>query len=275
MESDIKKSNFTEIIEKIKETLNSVHFDYDAEIRKFGQVTKMDKRNNGYKFSFNEHLKGLILAMLSSQRSWGPIAKNIDKITKIFFDFNKNKILNTNKDYFVKQLAQIKCGNRVISKQMNSLDYNISILEEIEKDCGSIDNFVTSDNSNNIAMKLGKEGKYKLKQIGYTLALEYLRNVGISAIKPDLHIRRILSNARLNLCDHYLSEEEAVDILSKLSKEIDLNLTYVDNLIWIFCAVDYGNICNVKPQCNICHLKELCNYKECDSLILNNKTLNR
>lgn len=228
---------------------------------KFGQVTNVEKRNSGYKFSINDHLRGLILSMLSNQRPWGPIAKNIDKINEIFFNYDNKKIYNTDKSLFVKKLSEIKCGNRAIRKQMDSLNYNIEIFQKIDKEYGSIDNFITSDSADNIARKISRVGEYKIKQIGYTLALEYLRNLGIQAIKPDVHIRRILSNERLNLCDHYPSEQEAVDILSNLSNELEINLTYIDNLIWIFCAVDYGNICNKEPKCDICHLKGLCNYQ--------------
>ena len=38
-----------------------------------------------------------------------------------------------------------------------------------------------------IAKRLGNPGPYKLRHVGYTLALEYLRNVGIRAGKPDVH----------------------------------------------------------------------------------------
>ncbi|MDD3224501.1 MAG: hypothetical protein PHX70_07335 [Clostridium sp.] len=144
--------------------------------------------------------------MFSNQRPWGPIAENIQKIDNIFFCYDKNKILSTDKKFFIEKLTEIKCGNRAIVKQMNSLNYNIEIFEKIENQYGSIDIFITSDDPSNIAKKLGNLGEYKLKQIGYTLALEYLRNVGISAIKPDIHIRRILSKNRLNLCEHYPSE---------------------------------------------------------------------
>lgn len=262
MEEHIKESKFGEIVKKIKKTLNDINYDYEGEIIKFGQVTSVDKRNDGQKFSIDEHLRGLILAMLSSHRPWGPIADNIDEINKIFFNFDKTRIFNTNKNLFVQKLTQIKCGNLSIRKQMDSLNYNIQTMEKIEDEYGNMDNFITSDNFNSIAKKISGGKKYKFKQIGYPLSLEYLRNVGISAIKPDIHIRRIISNERLNLCDKLPSESEAVDILSKLTEELNMNLTYVDNLIWIFCAIDYGNICNQKPQCNICHLKELCNFKK-------------
>lgn len=71
---------------------------------------------------------------------------------------------------------------------MKVLSYNIDVLATIQRTYGSLDSFVTSDTPYNIAEKLSKKGsRYKLKQVGYALALEYLKNVGIPAIKPDVH----------------------------------------------------------------------------------------
>ena len=81
---------------------------------------------------------------------------------------------------------------------MLSLHENIRTFEKIEKEYGSFDSFVLSDTINNIAIQLStSNSRYKLKQIGFALALEYLRNVGLDVGKPDLHIRRILSIKRL------------------------------------------------------------------------------
>lgn len=82
----------------------------------------------------------------------------------------------------------INCGNRVIRQQMESLCYNIDVLLNIQKDYNTLDNFVTSDEPHVIARVMGKEGKYKLRYIGFTLALSYLREIGIKTVKPDVHL---------------------------------------------------------------------------------------
>ena len=249
-----------ELLKNIQDTLQRLKIDYEKIIEEFGQVTASEKREKGVKFSINDHLKALILAMLSNQRPWGPIAKNLKIINEIFFNYDLEKIKNSDKREFEDKLRQIKCGNRSISKQMKSLDYNIPVLLLIQNQYDSLDNFVTSDAPEKIATELSKGKKYKLKQIGFPLALEYLRNVGIRAVKPDVHMRRIISNERLNYCSCYPTEEETVKVLSSLAKQIGVNPTYLDNLVWIFCAVDYGNICNENPKCHFCSLRSLCNF---------------
>lgn len=251
-----------DLVKKMEETLNKIGYEFKGKINDLGQVKRSERRELGEEFSTHEHIKGMILALLSNQRPWGPIVKNMDRISDIFFGFEKDKIKQVSKKLLAQQLKDIKCGNRAIDKQMDCLDYNISIFEQIEVAYGSLDDFVVSDEPNFIAWELGQGKKYKLKQMGFTLALEYLRNVGIQAIKPDLHIRRIISNERLNLYDGYPSEKDTVELLKKIAEESKVTLTYLDNLMWLYCAVDYGNVCGSSPKCHICVLKNHCNGSE-------------
>uniref|UniRef100_UPI003A92FB4D hypothetical protein n=1 Tax=Desulfovibrio piger TaxID=901 RepID=UPI003A92FB4D len=56
---------------------------------------KVEKRASGKSLSFNEHLQGLIYALLSSQAVWKKIHDHLPDIDKIFFEYNKEKILMT------------------------------------------------------------------------------------------------------------------------------------------------------------------------------------
>jgi hypothetical protein len=68
------------------------------------------------------------------------------------------------------------------------------------------------------------------------LALEYLRNVGIRAAKPDVHVLRILGGERLAYFLGKPAEREAVQLVADLATQIGCNETYLDNLLWLFCA---------------------------------------
>lgn len=252
------KINSQELVRQMEATLQNAGYNLNQAIIELGQVSKSERRDRGEAFHTNEHLKGFILALLSNQRPWGPIVENMDNITDIFYGFQLDKIKQADKKLLAKQIKDIKCGNRAIDKQMEALDYNIRIFEQLECTYGSLDQFVGSDTADNIAWELGNGRKYKLKQMGYTLALEYLRNVGVKAIKPDLHIRRIISDERLSLYNGYPSEIETVNIMSAIAAESDVNLTYLDNLMWLYCAVDYANICGSHPKCNVCELRQHC-----------------
>ena len=218
----------------------------------------VEDRKNGKHFSFSEHLKGLVFSLLSSQRDWSAIHKNRQYIEKLFFNFDKNKIKNCDYKYFISSLKSRSLGNRAIGKQMETLNYNISILEEIENEYGSLDDFVTRLKPNAISALLAcKESPYALKQIGFPLALEYLRNVGIDTVKPDVHIVRIFK--RLDLIQETESEEKDVlNAIEKLSKDSGYTKAYIDFLLWHFCSEGYGNICGAKPNCAECVIQEYC-----------------
>jgi endonuclease III len=145
---------------------------------------------------------------------------------------------------------------------MAALSGNIVVFETIAKKYGTLDRFVESADPHAIAKCLSDVGsKYKLRQVGYTLAMEYLRNVGLRASKPDVHIRRVIGRARLGLVGAETpSEEEAYRAVGKIAGEANVNPIYLDNLLWLFCAKDYGNVCSKKPQCTACRLREACNY---------------
>ena len=105
-----------------------------------------------------------------------------------------DKIKAENPEKFVNKIRQIKCGNRNINQQMKSLAQNIAIMEEIERDYGSMDDFVTSAPAYEIVKKISdNKSKYKINRVGEALAWEYLRNVGIDGMKPDVHLCRFFS----------------------------------------------------------------------------------
>jgi hypothetical protein len=159
-----------------------------------------------------------------------------------------------------KPFARFVVGNRSILKQMNALGANIVALRRIERDFGSLDTFVTSNDPVEIANLLSGSGPYKLKYVGPALALEYFRNVGIRAANPDVHVLRILGAERLAYFSGQPTEREAVQLVANLAAEAGCNTTYLDNLLWLFCAVGYGNICSARPRCNICAFRHGCHY---------------
>ena len=112
-----------------------------------------------------------------------------------------------------------------------------------------------------IAKRLGNPGPYKLRHVGYTLALEYLRNVGIRAGKPDVHVTRILSEKRLAYYTGDPFSRTGLSPRRAISSECFLQPTYLDNLLWLFCAQDYGDICRKNnPRCRLCALAPSCRY---------------
>ena len=185
----------------------------------------------------------------------------MNDIDKLFFNYNYELILKNDADYFIEGILTLKCGNISIRKQMNSLKENIDRLLQIEKKYKSLDRFVKSDSPYAIAKLLAYDNTYKIKNMGIALALEYLRNVGINEIKPDMHIKRILSSQRLGICNsENPSEKETLEAIALIAERTGYSAAEIDAYLWLFCAKGYIEICGGVPKCHICSIKRFCHY---------------
>lgn len=237
-------------------TENSIDFeDHDL-------IRNIKARREGRAFSFEDNIKGLVYAFLSNQKKWKDIVPQMGNIDELFFNFDKNRILSTSPEYFYNGIFALKCGNRSTRKQMESLAYNIQVLEGIERDYGSLENFYETYPTDKVA-KMISSGKYKLRQIGYPLAWEFLRRVGLDGAKPDLHMRRILGRDRLGYSDSSIaSEAEVIQIFDDMARNTGYLKSHLDIVLWSYCADGYGEICTATPKCNRCVIREYCNYPD-------------
>jgi endonuclease III len=225
-------------------------------------LQRITDRRNGKTFSFSEHIKGLIYAQLSNQTKWAQIEPHLNQIDTVFFQYDKDELLGKPGEYFSDRIFELKCGNIATKKQMKHLHYNIHLLEQFEKEFGSIDEYVTSKPPNQIAKELSSEtSNRKLKYIGPALAWEYLRNVGVDGAKPDVHMKRIFGSERLGYSlQAVASDEDVCNAVSRISvnNENAMHME-IDLLLWNLCAEGYGSICGATPKCFKCPIQQYCN----------------
>jgi len=223
-------------------------------------IRNIKARKEGKEFTIEENIKGLVYALLSNQRKWSGIAPKLEQIDNLFFNYDKDKILGMPAEYFCEGIFSLKCGNIATKKQMMSLKHNIDMLMRIASEYGSLDSFYESAPAHVIAKKLSY-GKYKLKHVGYTLAWEFLRNMGIDGAKPDLHMRRIFGRERLGYARSPIAtEDEVIGIVDDISRNTNYLKSYIDSVLWCYCADGYGEVCTAEPKCHRCVIKEYCNY---------------
>lgn len=244
----------TETIDQITTTMTAIGFDYQTAIDGFGQVAAFEARESGKGFTLRDHARGLILAQLSNQRPWGPIADNLDALTEVYLGFEPGSLKAADPRRLAEEVKALRCGNRQIGKQCEHLKANIETLERIGTECESVDAFITADAPEAVARRLADPGPTKLKQMGFTLAMEYLRNVGINVVKPDLHICRIIGPERLGLVDYAPTPEQAYEVLMEWAQKTGRPVTWIDNVLWLFAARDYAAVCTATPRCAVCQV---------------------
>ena len=52
-------------------------------------------------------------------RRWDQVERNIEEIDKIFFDYDKERILNTPPEFFVEQIQKIKVNGRTVLSMLS------------------------------------------------------------------------------------------------------------------------------------------------------------
>lgn len=223
----------------------------------------VNARKNGKSFSFKEHLQGFIYAQLSALVSWKKIKDNQSRIDEIFCNFDRLQLKEKSAEDLINEITAIKCHNPYTTKnQMRSLKANIETFEKIEQDFGSLEKFITHSTPSNIIKLLAdSKSTYKLKYAGVALVCEYLRNVGMDIIKPDVHIKRIASAERLSLITAK-NDYKIIDEFQELAQVIEISQVKMDYLLWNYCSKGYGEICTAKPKCDVCIIRSYCNKNE-------------
>lgn len=218
------------------------------------------KRKSGKHFSFEEHIAALVYAQLTNQTKWSRIVPHLSEIDELFFYYDPEKIKQYPGSYFADAIFSLKCGNISTKAQMNKLHQNISTMEFIASEYGSMDAFVTSAPAQRIVEQLSSgKSKYKLAMLGEALVWEYIRNVGIDGCKPDTHLRRFLGNNRMGISAGTIASiDETIRQIELLSTESGLPLSAIDNIIWSYCADGYGEVCTATPNCSRCVVRSSC-----------------
>ncbi len=235
--------------EEIIKTMDVSNYDYNNDLAEI--LKNVNRRAQGKQFSLQEHAKALILAMLTSQRVWADIQRKMNEVCEVLHNFDVEYLKSAEPKDLVNELKKIKCGNRQIAKQMFVLKYDIEQLEKIAIDHGSIDTYYNAMNENALVDELANGRIYKLRLLGKPLVSEYLKNVGVDIIKPDVHVCRILG--RLGFSEHSpATMKEAFEICDNLSKQYHMSKVEVDSILWRFCAKGQFELCTANPKCTKC-----------------------
>lgn len=243
-----------ELVDRLIETLgrNQVVFDPND----FYCFSSIEKRGQGVEFGFSDHLKGIVYALLGSQRTWEGIRNNYAAIDRIFLQFDRRLFALTSISEILKELKSIKCGNKNIRRQIEGLVDIINTLEKIENRFSTVDAFIMHKSPLEIAALLTKS-EYKFRGLGPSLVFEYLRNVGVDVAKPDTHLMRLFGPNRLGVFTSEKSSQfEAVALISDLADVCNMSPAALGTSFWLLCARGYGNICGATPKCELCELRE-------------------
>lgn len=221
----------------------------------------IDRTKAGVKFTKRDHCEGLILSILSANRPWIGIEQNLDKLQEVFHGYDPDFLRSADPDKLTSDVVAIDCGNRRIRKQMEELSYNVSILDYYENKFGDVDAPMQMAVENPLEVLWcfsDNKSMLKFKGVAIALAAQYMKNMGIDLVKPDIHLRRILQRFGWSLT--YPDEMETIRICKQVAEQYGVTQTEVGTTLWQFCAIGYLRICGERPQCGRCPASKSCYY---------------
>lgn len=241
------------MFDRMYRTLKYRNYDWGHE-----EINKLlDRRRRGEEFTISEHLEAIVVSKLCANRPNGPIYDNLDRIRELFFGFDVSKVYCEKPEYFVTGLLAMSLGNRRLEAQMNELRSNIGVLRAIEDKWGTTD-YIAANAYKDIWWAIDKltsnNSTYKLKGIGAALCFQYLKRLGVDAIKPDVHLMRIFP--RWGVLSEDCSQYDVYTACAQIKDYYpELSLTDIGEILWHWCAVDYLDICGAHATCSICPVK--------------------
>lgn len=217
-----------------------------------------------------DYIRAMTYAILSNSTNWCRIAHDADPQTGRLRNVDKAlKARVDNEQDLSAAFEENRVRFRFKKRQIPAVEANIRSL----KKAADLPAKYAKMSANGAdfwplvqAIANGKpEDGYKLAQIGPALACEYLRNLGYDIPKPDRHLCRLLGSERLQFFNQPIPElEEVYNLVRRVANSSKSNYgpAQADYILWSYCAIGYGNMCNGKNRaCKNCCLSDLCAQK--------------
>lgn len=218
-----------------------------------------------------DYIRAMTYAMLSNSMDWRCVAHDADPQTGRLRNVDKalEAHLDNKQDLSVAFERNQVCF-RFKKRQIPAVEENFRYFDNNAADLPAKYAKMSADGTDFWplvqAIAHGKpEDEYKLAQIGPALACEYLRNLGYDIPKPDRHLCRLLGSERLQFFNQPMPGlEEVYNLVRRVANSSKSNYgpAQADYILWSYCAISYGNMCNGKNRaCKNCCLSDLCAQK--------------
>jgi len=182
-------------------------------------------------------------------------------IEKAFANYDVNKV----SQYTDEDLKKMMNNSKLIRnrRKLKACIENAKIMKEISTQYSSFGKYLDQKKSD--FKELKEELIERFYYLGDILALEYLKEIGIDTIKPDVHVVRVMH--RLGLIDSERMSSENIDKVIEVANEMGQltreKLNVIDAIFWIYGGSGDNHvkraICSKnKPLCSECPLTEYC-----------------
>jgi len=186
-----------------------------------------------------------------------------DDIKKAFSNYDVNKV----SQYSNEDLKRMTRNPRLIrnKRKLEACIENAKIMKKISEKYNSFGKYL-DENKNNLK-KLKEELLSRFRYLGNVLVLEYLKEIGIDAIKPDVHVVRVMYRLGLINSERMSTENinKVLAVANKIARLTGEKLSVIDAIFWMYGGGGDNHvkkaICSKNsPLCNECPLTKYCNF---------------
>jgi len=228
----------------------SINDNFDREITE--RRTRVFDKNKPDSYFF-EHM---VRAILNAGMKATVVTNKMPYVRKAFFDFDVDKVS-------VLRLESLLSNPQIIhyERKMRDCIANAGKIKKISEEFGSFGEFL---NENQKTSTILKGELMKFGSIGRAVVLDYLKNIGMDFVKPDVHILRVFS--RLGLIDSEASFYPAINAAESFKQATAERLSVIDAVFWMYGSGGDGHLSKAmcsknNPLCNECPLTGYCTIK--------------
>ena len=184
-------------------------------------------------------------------------------IKEAFSNFDIKKVAQ----YDDKEFENLMNNPKIIrnKRKLGACIENAKIMRDLSNKFGSFGEFLdqNKDNVGELRKKLTSNFKY----VGDAVVLDYLKDVGLDFIKPDVHVMRVFFRLGFIHTEYQTRENvnKLIEIAEQIKRETGERLAVIDAVFWMYGGGGDGHvkkaICNKnKPLCNECPLTSFCKF---------------
>ena len=244
------KTLFNLIFDKEKSISNNDNFEREIKERR----TRVFDKDKPDSYFFEILVRDIFNAGMKAK----VVTSKLPYIRKAFSDFN---ILEVSK-YDDNDLKNMMNNPKIIRREikLRSCIANSRKMKEYSEEYGSFGEFLYREKSN---LNQLKKKLMEFKYVKDAVSVDFLKDIGMDFIKPDVHVLRIFS--RLGLISSERAFNEAILVAEEFKVATNENLSVIDAVFWMYGGSGDGHlqkaICTKNnPICKECPVINYCNY---------------
>ena len=248
-----------ELWDRITKHLTTFLPTWRSRIAEFGQVTAVERRLNGDRWSDNEVFEGIVLGLLSNSIDWAKIQAVRPNLSGPFVGFSPAEYEKLDDGGVGRLITWFSDHGATLpynGESLRRLRQTAAQLCTYSREHGCIERFLdelfqaNGADAKRLALALGGAGSvHKLAGLGIPLVAEALKNIGYDLAKPDRHINRAAACFGIVQFPRWrdasarkapmLSQADLLTVMQAMemfSRKVGQLVTFVDNAVWLLCA---------------------------------------